>query len=80
MSPPVVQIKLVELPSKINVFYRESGPSNASVVLLLHGFPSSSHQYRNLIPILAAKYHVRVCNKSPSTISGYLTRTPRVRR
>ncbi|KAK9360365.1 Alpha/Beta hydrolase protein [Lipomyces starkeyi] len=58
MSPSVVQIKRVELPSKINVFYRESGPSNASVVLLLHGFPSSSHQYRNLIPILAPKYHV----------------------
>ncbi|KAK9483978.1 Alpha/Beta hydrolase protein [Lipomyces starkeyi] len=58
MSPPVVQIKRVELPSKINVFYRESGPSDASVVLLLHGFPSSSHQYRNLIPILAPKYHV----------------------
>ncbi|KAK9384566.1 Alpha/Beta hydrolase protein [Lipomyces mesembrius] len=58
MSPPVVQIKRVELPSKVNVFYRESGPLDASVVLLLHGFPSSSRQYRNLIPILAAKYHV----------------------
>ncbi|KAK9375187.1 Alpha/Beta hydrolase protein [Lipomyces chichibuensis] len=58
MSLPQVQIKHVELPSKINVFYRESGPSNALVILLLHGFPSSSHQYRNLIPILASKYHV----------------------
>ncbi|KAK9493303.1 Alpha/Beta hydrolase protein [Lipomyces doorenjongii] len=58
MSPPVVHIKRVELPSQVNVFYRESGPLDAPVVLLLHGFPSSSHQYRNLIPILAAKYHV----------------------
>ena len=41
-----------------SVFYREAGPVDAPVVLLLHGFPSSSHQYRNLIPILAACYHV----------------------
>ncbi|KAK9236687.1 Alpha/Beta hydrolase protein [Lipomyces kononenkoae] len=53
-----VHIKHVELPSKINVFYRESGRSDAPVILLLHGFPSSSHQYRNLIPILASRYHV----------------------
>lgn len=40
-----------------NVFYRQAGPSTASAptVLLLHGFPSSSHQFRNLIPLLAAK-------------------------
>jgi pimeloyl-ACP methyl ester carboxylesterase len=42
----------------LNVFYREAGPSDAPVVLLLHGFPTSSHMFRNLIPILAAKYHV----------------------
>ncbi|PNY21872.1 hydrolase [Tolypocladium capitatum] len=40
-----------------NVFYRQSGPSDAAApsVLLLHGFPSSSHQFRNLIPLLASK-------------------------
>ncbi|MGO6799063.1 alpha/beta hydrolase (plasmid) [Rhizobium ruizarguesonis] len=40
------------------IFYREAGPAGAPVVLLLHGFPTSSHMFRNLIPILADKYHV----------------------
>jgi pimeloyl-ACP methyl ester carboxylesterase len=46
---------------KINgtdIFYREAGPANAPVVLLLHGFPTSSHMFRNLIPLLADRYHV----------------------
>ncbi|CRG86294.1 putative hydrolase [Talaromyces islandicus] len=52
-------MKYLQLPvSKARVFYRESGLSAAPVVLLLHGFPSSSHQYRNLIPLLATKYRV----------------------
>lgn len=42
----------------VSIFYREAGPSEAPIVLLLHGFPSSSFQYRNLIPLLATKYHV----------------------
>jgi pimeloyl-ACP methyl ester carboxylesterase len=42
----------------VNVFYREAGPVNAPVVLLLHGFPTSSFQYRELIPRLADKYRV----------------------
>lgn len=40
------------------VFYREAGPPSAATILLLHGFPSSSVQYRNLISLLAEKYHV----------------------
>src|ERR1700758_1424910 len=40
------------------IFYREAGPLDAPTVLLLHGFPSSSHMFRNLIPMLADKYHV----------------------
>jgi len=42
----------------VEVFYREAGPKNAPVILLLHGFPTSSHMFRNLIPQLADKYHV----------------------
>lgn len=42
----------------VNVFYREAGPKNAPVVLLLHGFPTSSQMFRNLIPRLADKYRV----------------------
>jgi pimeloyl-ACP methyl ester carboxylesterase len=42
----------------INIFYREAGPLSAPVVLLLHGFPTSSHMFRNLIPALADRYHV----------------------
>src|SRR5215470_12645742 len=42
----------------IKVFYREAGPADAPVVLLLHGFPTSSHMFRNLIPELADRYHI----------------------
>jgi pimeloyl-ACP methyl ester carboxylesterase len=40
------------------VFYREAGHRDAPTVLLLHGAPSSSHMFRNLIPLLADRYHV----------------------
>jgi len=40
------------------IFYREAGSKDAPAVLLLHGFPTSSHMFRNLIPTLAEKYHV----------------------
>jgi alpha/beta hydrolase fold len=39
------------------VFYREAGDPNAPSLLLLHGFPTSSHMFRNLIPPLADRYH-----------------------
>jgi pimeloyl-ACP methyl ester carboxylesterase len=42
----------------VHVFYREAGPANAPVILLLHGFPTSSFQYRELIPRLADHYRV----------------------
>src|SRR5580700_11084204 len=42
----------------VRVFYREAGPSDAPLVLLLHGFPASSFQYRELIPRLADRYRV----------------------
>jgi pimeloyl-ACP methyl ester carboxylesterase len=40
------------------IFYREAGSPTAPTVVLLHGTPASSHQYRNLIPALADRYHV----------------------
>jgi pimeloyl-ACP methyl ester carboxylesterase len=42
----------------VKVFYREAGDPKAPTVLLLHGFPTSSFMYRNLIPLLADRYHV----------------------
>src|SRR5215831_14447628 len=42
----------------LNVFYREAGTPGAPAVLLLHGFPTSSHMFRGLIPHLAGQYHV----------------------
>src|SRR6516162_3360881 len=42
----------------LDMFYREAGPKDAPVALLLHGFPSSSFMFRNLIHLLADKYHV----------------------
>jgi pimeloyl-ACP methyl ester carboxylesterase len=42
----------------VEIFYREAGPATAPAVVLLHGFPSSSHMFRNLIPALAPRYHV----------------------
>jgi pimeloyl-ACP methyl ester carboxylesterase len=41
-----------------NIFYREAGATTAPAILLLHGFPTSSHMFRNLIPALADSYHV----------------------
>lgn len=60
---PTTQIKTISLPkSGVRIFYREQSPENALIpektILLLHGFPSSSHQYRNLIPLLASRYRV----------------------
>ena len=43
---------------RLKVFYRSAGDPSAPVVLLLHGFPSASHMFRDLIPELAGKYYV----------------------
>jgi pimeloyl-ACP methyl ester carboxylesterase len=42
----------------LEVFYREAGDPEAPAVVLLHGFPTSSHMFRHLIPALADRYHV----------------------
>lgn len=42
----------------LDIFYREAGDKTAPTILLMHGFPTDSHMFRNLIPTLAEKYHV----------------------
>src|ERR1700679_3307981 len=54
---PAVHLRRVQADG-VEVFYREAGPAGAPVILLLHGFPTSSFQYRELIPRLADRYHV----------------------
>lgn len=48
----------ITLPNHIKVYYREAGSPTNPTILLLHGFPSSSNQFRKLIPLLVPKYHV----------------------
>lgn len=52
-----VHYRTVEIDG-MDLFYREAGPANAPVVVLLHGFPSSSNMFRNLIPALSDRYRV----------------------
>jgi pimeloyl-ACP methyl ester carboxylesterase len=54
---PQVSYKTQEVDG-LRIFYREAGPADAPIVLLLHGFPTSSHMYRDLIPRLATRYRV----------------------
>lgn len=57
-SPPhPVTYRTVDVDG-VQIFYREAGPKHAPHVLLLHGFPTSSHMFRNLIPALADRFHV----------------------
>jgi len=51
------EYKTIDVQSQ-NIFYREAGDKSAPTIVLLHGFPTSSHMYRNLIPKLAETYHV----------------------
>ncbi|MBW8891211.1 MAG: alpha/beta hydrolase [Burkholderiales bacterium] len=61
MSPapirPDVVLRRAEV-GEVSVFYREAGDPERPAILLLHGFPTSSHQFRDLIPRLADRYHV----------------------
>jgi pimeloyl-ACP methyl ester carboxylesterase len=54
---PRVHYKSVKV-GDVDIFYREAGPRDAPAILLLHGFPTSSQMFRNLIPALADKYRV----------------------
>ena len=52
-----VRYRTVEIDG-LDIFYREAGSSDAPTILLLHGFPTSSHMFRNLMPALADKFHL----------------------
>ena len=56
-SPPVTHYRTATVDG-LDIFYREAGPANGPAIVLLHGFPTSSHMFRNLIPLLADRYHV----------------------
>jgi len=62
MNTPAPVLPTVHYRSQVvgdvDVFYREAGPADAPVLLLLHGFPTSSHMFRDLIPLLADRYRV----------------------
>jgi pimeloyl-ACP methyl ester carboxylesterase len=53
---PPITYRTVE--DDVNIFYREAGPQDAPALLLLHGFPSASHMFRDLIPLLADRFHL----------------------
>lgn len=55
--PATVHYRSIKIDG-VKVFYREAGPADRPVVVLLHGFPTSSHMFRNLIPLLADRYRV----------------------
>ena len=60
-AQPAVQVQTRHKTINVNgldVFYREAGPTSAPTVVLLHGFPTSSHMFRNLIPALSDMFHV----------------------
>jgi pimeloyl-ACP methyl ester carboxylesterase len=58
-NPAAARISLHTIEADgVRIFYREDGPADAPVLLLLHGFPSSSHMFRELIPRLSSRYRV----------------------
>ncbi len=56
-EPAKVLHRTIEIDG-LEIFYREAGPESAPTILLLHGFPTSSHMFRNLIPALADQFHL----------------------
>ena len=57
------------------IFYREAGELNSETIVLLHGYPSSSHTYRELIPLLSGRYHVI----APDNLGSGLSDKPEIK-
>jgi pimeloyl-ACP methyl ester carboxylesterase len=53
----LIQFKTMDV-SGTRIFYRETGKAGAPALLLLHGFPTSSHMFRDLIPLLTDRFHI----------------------
>ena len=56
-NPKTTMHKTIEIDG-LDIFYREAGSANNPTILLLHGFPTSSHMFHNLIPALADEFHL----------------------
>ena len=54
---PLIKYRTVEVDA-LKIFYREAGAPGAPKLLLLHGFPSASHMFRDLIPLLSDRFHI----------------------
>ncbi|WP_299781286.1 alpha/beta hydrolase [uncultured Formosa sp.] len=72
--PPPTTYNYTAIDS-VKLFYREAGNRNNPTIVLLHGYPSSSHSYRNLIPMLATHYHVIAPDNLGSGYSTHLDPT-----
>src|SRR5271155_1405926 len=57
MMMALIKYRMAEVDG-LSVFYREAGNADAPKMLLLHGFPSASHMFRDLIPLLANRFHI----------------------
>ena len=69
--PPKTTYNYIKIDS-LKLFYRESGDRKNPTIVLLHGYPSSSHSYRNLIPMLSTQYHVIAPDNLGSGYSDHL--------
>jgi len=57
LAAPPTHYRTIDVEG-VKIFYREAGDPNAPAILLLHGLPSSSHMFRDLIRLLSDRYHV----------------------